>query len=443
MRAPTLLLLVLCVVCHACGQAPATARSAGEITIKGILLSSWNYYRHEMPANQSPKASKDKFDLVLYVFDGPPEVQKTVADTLARFCPQGGMNADDATKLQEQFDQKLRYYIDTGDKDQQDKLLMGHTWGVNPASVMGTLQERDGKKWVVNAKVQVERRDRPSFKYPPDCMLQPDKAFAMPKEAAVDLAIAEGITLRCVPIPPGTFIMGSPFYQMPRYQDECPHEVTLTRMFYLSEIPVTQEMFDAVVGKAKNRSRTKGPQLAVENAPFPEIREFCRIVSQKNGRKVRVPTAAEVEYVGRLGNSSPCFAPKYQSQRTDVGSQKNPVPVKTRPANVWGIYDLPAWGLTAVSDWKAPNRPDKQVDPQGEPFDSPWVYSDHAIVSVQKVDKPVEGMMMKGKYPAVHKGVAGADWDRPNMHDRYSEDGLDGGNGNYWVGIFRVVVEAK
>jgi len=232
-----------------------------------------------------------------------------------------------------------------------------------------------------------------------------------------------------VPIPPGTFIMGSPFYQMPRYQDECPHEVTLTRTFYLSEIPVTQEMFDAVVGKEKNRSRTKGPQLAVENTPFPDIREFCRIVSEKNGRKVRVPTAAEMEYVGRLGNSSPCFPPKYQPQRTDVGSQKHPMPVKTRPANVWGIYDLPAWGLTAVTDWKAPNRPDKQVDPQGEPFDSPWVYSDHAIVSVQKVDRPVEGMMMKGQYPAVHKGVAGADWDRPNMHDRYSEDGLDGGNG--------------
>lgn len=443
MKAPTLLVLLVCFACCARGQAPATVPAAGEITIKGILLSSWNYYSHEMPANQSPKGSKDKFDLVLYAFDGPPEVQKMLADTLARYYPQGGMNAQDATRLQEQFDQKLRYYIDTGDVAEQDKLLFGHTWGVNPASVTGVLEEKDGKRWLAHAKVQVERRDKPSFKYPPDCMLQPDKAFVMPKEAPIDLKIADGITLRCVPIPPGTFIMGSPFYQMPRFQDECPHEVTLTKTFYLSETPVTQEMFDAVVGKEKNRSRTKGPQMAVENTPFPEIREFCRIVSQKTGMTVRVPTAAEMEYVGRLGNSSPCFAPKYQAQRTDVGNPKHPAPVKSGSANAWGVYDLPAWGLTAVSDWKAPNRPDKQIDPQGEPFDSPWVYSDKAIVSVQKVDRPVEGMMMKGPYPAVHKGVAGADWDRPNMHDRYSEDGLDGGNGNYWVGIFRVVIEGN
>lgn len=111
MRAPTLLALVLCFVCFACGQAPATASAAGEITIKGILLSSWNYYRHEMPANQSPKGSKDKFNLILYAFDGPPEVQKALTDTLARYYPQGAMNAQDATRLQEQFDQKLRYYI--------------------------------------------------------------------------------------------------------------------------------------------------------------------------------------------------------------------------------------------------------------------------------------------------------------------------------------------
>jgi hypothetical protein len=200
-------------------------------------------------------------------------------------------------------------------------------------------------------------------------------------------------------------------------------------------------MFDAVMGVGKDRSRHKSPKFAVEDTPFPDIREFCRILSEKNGRKVRVPTAAELEYVGRLGNSNPCFPPNYQPMRTAVADLRNPVPVKTKPPSAWGVYDLPASGVTALSDWKAPNRPDKQVDPQGEPFDSPWVYFDNAIVSSQKQERPVEGMIMKGKYPACHKGAGGGDWDRPNLHDRYSEDGLDGGNGTSWMGLFRIVVE--
>jgi len=258
-----------------------------------------------------------------------------------------------------------------------------------------------------------------------------------------ELAVAEGLSLKCVPIPPGRFIMGSPIYQCPRYQDEAPIDVTLSKTFYFSEIPITQEMFEAVMGNQANRSISKGPQLAVENTPFPDIREFCRQLSLKNKCTVRVPTAAEMEYVARLGNSSPCFPAKYFPLRTDVGALKNPCPVKTKSPNAWGVYDLPAGAVTAVSDWKAPNRPGKVTDPQGEPFDSSWVYSDSAIRSAQKQARPVSGMILKPPhmYPAVHKGTSGLDWDRPNMHDRYGEDGLDGGNGKSWKGIFRLVVE--
>jgi formylglycine-generating enzyme required for sulfatase activity len=159
-----------------------------------------------------------------------------------------------------------------------------------------------------------------------------------------------------------------------------------------------------------------------------------------------VPTAAELEYVARLGNSAPCFPLKYFPQRTNVGDQKNPGPVKSKAPNAWGVYDLPCSAITAVSDWKAPNRPGKVTDPQGEPFDSPWVYYDNAIQSAQKPDgsRPILNMILKPphNYPAVHKGASGLDWDRPNQHDRYGEDGLDGGNGRSWIGVFRVVVES-
>lgn len=454
MRTLLTALVVASVACLAAAEPAASQPApAGRVTIKGIMLSTWHFYKHELPArNQSPKGTKDKFDLVMYAFDGPADVQNTLQEVLAMF-PKEGVDADAALAIQEQFDRRLMYYIHTGDQKETDKLTYDYTWVPTAASVTGTLQDKDGKRWLTEAKVKTESykakissQDSPSeltFKYPPDCMLRPDKPLVMPTEKPFDLAVANGLSLKCVPIPPGRFIMGSPMYQCPRYQDEAPIDVTLSKTFYFSEIPVTQEMFDAVMGKEANRSKDKGPQLAVENTPFPDIREFCRQLSLKNKCMVRVPTAAEMEYVARLGNSSPCFPAKYFPQRTNVGTLKNPGPVKTKAPNAWGVYDLPASAVTAVSDWKAPNRPGKVTDPQGEPFDSPWVYYDSAIRSAQQQDRPVSGMILKPPYmyPAVHKGTSGLDWDRPNMHDRYGEDGLDGGNGKAWKGIFRLVVE--
>jgi hypothetical protein len=52
-------------------------------------------------------------------------------------------------------------------------------------------------------------------------------------------------------------------------------------------------------------------------------------------------------------------------------------------------------------------------------------------------------MIFKEKYPGCHRATNGGGRDRPNQHDRYSEDGLDGGNGKSWVGIFRVAVDAE
>jgi hypothetical protein len=143
-----------------------------------------------------------------------------------------------------------------------------------------------------------------------------------------------------------------------------------------------------------------------------------------------------MEYAARVGTSNPGFAAKYLDERSSVGSRRNVSPVKTKKANPWGLYDVLCGACTAVSDWKAGNRPDKQVDPQGEPFESKRIYGDK---SLQTAQKPVKDMIMtRAGIPAVHKAFCGF-----STHDRYSEDGLDGGNGAHWVGIFRVVVEAE
>jgi formylglycine-generating enzyme required for sulfatase activity len=91
--------------------------------------------------------------------------------------------------------------------------------------------------------------------------------------------------MKCILLPAGRFLQGSPFYQR-RYQDEYPHEVILTKPFYMSGIPVTQEIFEAVMHK--NPAESKGPQFPVEHTPLADILEFCRILSQRNGLIFRI-----------------------------------------------------------------------------------------------------------------------------------------------------------
>ena len=164
------------------------------------------------------------------------------------------------------------------------------------------------------------------MKYP-EKMLAPDRPFAPTAGEPIVLKIGEAMTLKCIRLPAGRFLQGSPFYQR-RYQDEYPHEVVLTRPFAMSEIPVTQEMFEAVMGK--NPSRSKGARFPVEHVPFADIQEFCRRVSRQNGVTVRLPTDAEWEYAARVGTSNPCLTEKYEGQISETGGRPDTTPVRSQ-----------------------------------------------------------------------------------------------------------------
>jgi formylglycine-generating enzyme required for sulfatase activity len=247
----------------------------------------------------------------------------------------------------------------------------------------------------------------------PAKMLAPDKPLVKPEGAPITLAVNDKLSLQCVPIPAGRFLQGSPFYQW-RYQDEFPHEVVLTKSYYMSEIPITQEMFEAVIGK--NPSKSKGPQFPVEHATYADIKQFCKVLSEKNGKTVRVPTDAELEYAARVGTSNPCLPDKYKDQISLAGTREGqPAPVKTMKPNAWGLYDILCGGWHIASDFKADNVRVKQVDPKG----------------------PV-----RGADGTMHRSHGGWHYDhmRPSMH------GAIGENGSIYEGgapIFRVVVEAQ
>ena len=74
--------------------------------------------------------------------------------------------------------------------------------------------------------------------------------------------IENSIQMKLVLIPAGSFIMGSPFEEKGRQDDETPHNIVIENPFYIGATEVTQSQWQAVMGF--NRSQNKGDDLPVE-----------------------------------------------------------------------------------------------------------------------------------------------------------------------------------
>src|SRR5438309_2283406 len=93
-------------------------------------------------------------------------------------------------------------------------------------------------------------------------------------------AFTNSLGMTFIWMPPGTFLMGSPPREEQRCHDETQHKVTLTKGFYMSVYPVTQEQWQAVVGN--NPSYFKGEKtLPVEQVSWEDCQEFLRKLSNK------------------------------------------------------------------------------------------------------------------------------------------------------------------
>jgi formylglycine-generating enzyme required for sulfatase activity len=148
---------------------------------------------------------------------------------------------------------------------------------------------------------------------------------------------------------PASFRMGSatdePAAEKPA------HTVTFAVRFAVARYEVTQELYEAVMGR--NPSKWKGPRNSVEMVNWDEATEFCRQATTELRRRkllgedgvVRLPSEAEWEYACRAGSTTTYSFGDNADDLKDyawfkANSKGEDPPVGKKKPNAWGLYDM-------------------------------------------------------------------------------------------------------
>jgi formylglycine-generating enzyme required for sulfatase activity len=164
-----------------------------------------------------------------------------------------------------------------------------------------------------------------------------------------------------VRVEPGAFRMGSPDSEAGRDLEEVPHEVTLTRAFWIGIHEVTWDEWRATLGDVASRSAACG-DCPVESVSWEDAARFANAWSRREGLEecyqgerflglrctgYRLPTEAEWEYAARAGSEEARYGPVHTIAWYERNSDEEPMSVGWKRANAWGLHDM----LGNVSEW--------------------------------------------------------------------------------------------
>ncbi|HLQ38036.1 MAG TPA: formylglycine-generating enzyme family protein, partial [Planctomycetota bacterium] len=173
------------------------------------------------------------------------------------------------------------------------------------------------------------------------------------------------VTFDMVPIPGGTYTMGSPKEEKGRGDDEGPQHAVEIKPFWMGKCEVTWDEYDCwntdtSLPQSKKPDGMSRPTPAYTDMTFgmgrddgyPAIsmtqeaaREYCRWLSKKTGRFYRLPTEAEWEYACRAGSKTAWSfgddpAPLGDHAWFQGNSDKAYHKVGQKRPNAFGLYDM-------------------------------------------------------------------------------------------------------
>lgn len=196
-----------------------------------------------------------------------------------------------------------------------------------------------------------------------------------------------GTTLRLIPA--GVFSMGSPEFSSDAHQSESPpHQVTISKAFYIGETELTQHQWKAVMGTSPWAGKAahsdwngespvnEGPNYPATYIAWDDASDYCRRLSEKEGRNYRLPSEAEWEYACRGGSAnaysfgdSESLLPNYawfDMNAKLVGEDRAHL-VRQKQSNGFGLCDMHGNVYEWCSDWYGENYyvNSPLVDPKG------------------------------------------------------------------------------
>lgn len=196
-------------------------------------------------------------------------------------------------------------------------------------------------------------------------------AVAKQSEAAGETPSLTSNTLgaQFIRIPAGTFRMGGAAkYETP------PHEVTISKPFYLQETELTQGQWRRVMGSNPSYFKDCGDDCPVEKVSWNDVQDFIRKLNQQEGTNIyRLPTEAEWEYAARSGGKQEEYAGT--NSKAALGeyawyfcwfpSCDKTHPVGQKKPNGLGLYDMSGNVSEWVQDWGGTYPAGCVTDPLG------------------------------------------------------------------------------
>ena len=177
-------------------------------------------------------------------------------------------------------------------------------------------------------------------------------------------AITNSVGMKMILLPAGEFTMGSVPGESGRAHDEFAHEVVISKPFYIASTEVTQKQWKEVMGF--ENCNFKGDNLPVEKVSWKQAMEFCKKLSEKEGKIYSLPSEAQWEYACRAGAKESFGG---VGNLDEMGwyfdnSSKATHLVGNKKANSWGLYDMHGnvaeWCL---DDYQSDYPADKVTDP--------------------------------------------------------------------------------
>jgi formylglycine-generating enzyme required for sulfatase activity len=179
----------------------------------------------------------------------------------------------------------------------------------------------------------------------------------------MELLTLSPISIQLVPVPSGSFTMGSDNRQ---FSEAPPRTVHITTPFLLGKFPVTREQWQVVMGNDPSEAGTS-PDCPVDGVSWDAAVEFCDRLSELSRGRVRLPSEAEWEYACRAGTtadyffgpwgpfaddtevSAECERALWDYAWFDATAGDGTRPVGQLLPNPWGLHDL----LGNVWEWCA------------------------------------------------------------------------------------------